>query len=392
MGKAVKPKNDPPFEQKWVLVQFASRDMKPYKTGDTVGIKICGSFKSEEELRQKAEELYISGNIYFKLEAQKIGKWFSFPDYSKDNREDKEFINSKTSGGFEDVFDLNEMYKAQKENNIEKKKIETEQKNTIKNSTYFYLPEKKQDLEYLLELIFKSIENFYNDIDFYKKVMEHVIGQIKKIKENPVKEDSQPEMDLDEDVNYLELTRDPEQEQKHVLFSFVHEKTRQKSNTLAFKVRGVFTDMESFEERKSFLHKKDPYFDLCRIPVGVWIPLNSSKSYLEAELELNQIVGLEVKKHIHKKKEFERRVQNVKQKAKEGFNEDSEVLLTEEDLNKQLQEAVKRIKDAKEELNSYYKMLNKNLNLHKKRFGELNEQLQEAYDIFSQKPEYDKDL
>lgn len=388
MGKFVKNKDDPPFEQKWVLVQFASRNMKAYKSGDTVGIKICGAFKTEEELKEKAEQLYVAGNIYFKLEAQKLGSWFGFPDYSQDKREDKEFINSKVSGGFEDVFDLNELYKTQKENDRQKRQLETEQKTTIKNSTYFYLPEKRKDLEYLLQLIFTSLDNFYNDVDFYKKVMNHVVEQIKKIQENPVSEKQEPELEIEDDVNYLELTRDPEQEQKYVLFSYVHEKTRQKSKTLGFKVRGVFPDMESFEERKSFIHKKDPVFDLCKIPVGVWIPINDSKSYLEAELELNEIVGLEIKKHIHKKKEFERRIENVKQKRKEGFNSDSEVLLTEEDLNKQLQETIKRVKETKEEIFSYFKMLKKNIDLHMKRYGKLNKELQEAYDIFSQKPEF----
>lgn len=356
--------NDPEFEQKFVLLQYASKNGK-YVNGETVGIKVCGTFPTREKLDEKARELFLSGNVYFPLEPQEVGKWIAFPDYAKDDR--KEVSSASQNSGFlGDNLDINKMFEEQDKQNKMIKEKQMQDKNMIKQTTYFGDPDKKEDLESLIGLNMVQLERYLCDYEFYKQAMSN---DIKEWKVAPETYNENDNVEVDPSLDYFDLLKDPPSEQKYVLFSYTAPGgTNQRSDTLCFKIRGAFSNMEDFKKRQEFIFKKDAVFDLCKIPVGEWVVLNTRLSPEEASDELNMILGEAVKKHMYNKKKFEKRIELCRKKTNE---EENCVVRTKKDIEESMDFCKEKMRIAKKEMDDFYEMLMFNLKKHSEKFDTL---------------------
>lgn len=354
---------DSEISDKFVLLQFASQSGK-YEDGKTVGIKICGSFPDEEMLQKFADDLYSKGQIYFKMETQAMGQWLAFPE--ADSTDKGEFINGEAAGFKGESFNLNAMYKERIKNKSEKDTLESTKKETIKGSTYYYQPETEKDLEYLISLIVDSLKNYHIDYLFYKDVADHT----KKQYDDAVEEEIETvEEIIDKDNDYLELTKNQPSDKLYALFSFANETSNQKTKDgkFAYKIRGLYNNMDDFNKRKDKLMLEDPNFDIYNFPVGDWVAFNSKQNF-NANEDLNTIVGKEIKKQLRVKKDFESRVQKCKEGS--GTSNDDPVF-TKNEYKSNLDIANKFIDDIKNNAKEYVVMLDKNLALWNKKYSHL---------------------
>jgi Family of unknown function (DUF5832) len=353
---------DSEIDNKFVLLQFASEEGK-YEEGKTVGIKLCGGFSSEDQLMGFADNLYSKGQTHFKMEMQPMGKWIAFPDYSLDDRENKgEFINAEATGFQGDTFNLNQMYKEREKNKNEQELLENTKRDTIKQSTYFYEPETKEDLQYLISLIIEALKKRHTDFLFYKNVINYTQEKYKEAPESIIEENNEQ---INEDNDYLSLTANPPCNQTIALFSFANSSSKQKTKdgSFSFKFRGVYSSQSELDTRKVQLQKEDSKFDIYQFPVGEWVAFNSM-SPEKANSELNIIIGKEIKKQIRTKKEFETRVKT----CKESKGDVKEPVLTKDEHKKNIDIAYSYIKNIKKDAKEYVDMLEKNLVSWKAKF------------------------
>lgn len=364
---------DPPYEQKFTLLQFASKN-ECYKEGETLGIKICGTYKTLEEVEKHAKKLEDG---YFSLEVQNVGEWIAFPDKKNPNKTtlnpEKTIMKPSMFGKEITTPEFLESNKGQSE---EVENYHEEQKKIMFKTTYFGEPEKQDDLDELICNIKEKIFDISSEYTVFKNLINKNIKEIKKREENAELENENKEklkINPEEDfyLNHLKI----ESEQKFALISYVDTvSTSQKGKTFCFKVRGCFDSQKKFNKYKKYIHNIDKKFDLFQVPVGVWIPFNSNGDYEKASNDLNTILGETIVQSSNEEKEFKLRRKN----AKENKTID-EVEWTLDELKNSVKNNFEKLKKFTNEFVDYCKMYKYNIDLYKKLYDSVPDKL---YDDF----------
>ena len=163
----------------------------------------------------------------------------------------------------------------------------------------------------------KSMEKFQGFLNFvsykYNLNSENVIADYKDF----VKEerDELNKFTIEEDYkNFLDLQEEELEKKFNVKHKF-------QTSTRGMKVRGVYSTQEEAEMRCKMLRESDPNHDVYVGPVGMWMPWEPEAyktgrvEYLEEEL--NNLMHEKMSNEKQAKIEFDKRVQEAKEKAME---------------------------------------------------------------------------
>ena len=181
---------------------------------------------------------------------------------------------------------------------------------------------KRKDLFFMEEFIkswdmAKSMEKFQGFLNFlsykYNLNGENVMADYKDF----VKEerDDMSKHSIEDDYKHFLDLQEEELEKKFNVTHKFHTSTR------GMKVRGVYSTQEEAEMRCKLLRETDPNHDVYVGPVGMWMPWEPEAyktgrvEYLEEEL--NNLMHEKISNEKQAKIEFDKRVQEAKEKAME---------------------------------------------------------------------------
>ncbi len=181
---------------------------------------------------------------------------------------------------------------------------------------------KRKDLFFMEEFIkswdmAKSMEKFQGFLNFlsykYNLNGENVMADYKDfVKEE--RDDMSKHSIEDDYKNFLDLQEEELEKKFNVTHKF-------QTSTRGMKVRGVYSTQEEAEMRCKLLRETDPNHDVYVGPVGMWMPWEPEAyktgrvEYLEEEL--NNLMHEKISNEKQAKIEFDKRVQEAKEKAME---------------------------------------------------------------------------
>lgn len=353
-------KNDKEINQKLVLVSFLSEGMKREK-GKTVGIMVYNAYENQEQIDKYIEFRKNNDLCDFDIETVEVGKWMSFPDYTKDKRSEKNFIGSVQETSSSGAIEVNDIFRNLNTN----KSMIKEQNDNIQTmlNKETYLSEDVSNLDNVEELIRKNVMHLlskYNDRKFFNDVIENNKKRISKLvntEESKEEEEILPGLEPAK-IDYISVYSSLENNKNKMVFTYVDEaSTRQKGVDFCFKFRGCYSNEEDIKKRVDELKLEDTVYDICVIPVGVWIPFNPYKEYDDAYADLNNILAREKKKIDEKNKRFRERIDNVK---KGGNDDQNEVILTKDEIEQGNEIIYDKIKENEESIVFFEKALEHN--------------------------------
>lgn len=163
----------------------------------------------------------------------------------------------------------------------------------------------------------KSMEKFQGFLNFlsykYNLNGENVMADYKDfVKEE--RDDMSKHSIEDDYKNFLDLQEEELEKKFNVTHKF-------QTSTRGMKVRGVYSTQEEAEMRCKLLRETDPNHDVYVGPVGMWMPWEPEAyktgrvEYLEEEL--NNLMHEKISNEKQAKIEFDKRVQEAKEKAME---------------------------------------------------------------------------
>lgn len=181
---------------------------------------------------------------------------------------------------------------------------------------------KRKDLFFMEEFIkswdmAKSMEKFQGFLNFlsykYNLNGENVMADYKDFVKEERKDMSNHSIE-DDYKNFLDLQEEELEKKFNVSHKF-------QTSTRGMKVRGVYSTQEEAEMRCKLLRETDPNHDVYVGPVGMWMPWEPEAyktgrvEYLEEEL--NNLMHEKISNEKQAKIEFDKRVQEAKEKAME---------------------------------------------------------------------------
>ena len=188
---------------------------------------------------------------------------------------------------------------------------------------------KRKDLFYMEEFVkswdmAKSMEKFQGFLNFiaykYNLNSENVMADYKDFVTE--ERDELNKFTIEDDYkNFLDL----QEEQLEKKFNI---ENKFQTSTRGMKVRGVYSTQEEAEMRCKFLRESDPNHDVYVGPVGMWMPWEPEAyktgrvEYLESEL--NTLMHNKIENEKQAKIEFDKRIQEAKEKAMEDNKNSAE--------------------------------------------------------------------
>lgn len=353
--------DDIKIDQEWLLVSFATLNGKRVK-GETFGLKIHGTYQTEDEIENALKKLHEEGEVYFDIFTFKVGQWLKVPDSTSKDIKYKYMDDSSKD------ISLEKMINAMEESNSRKEFKDTEDKTKIHKGTYLIEPETQIEMESLTIANLNKILENHSSIVMSNQGLSIVKN---KIENEDYEAEYEPRVFVDVEKDYAAaLSSD---KKGNVVFTFLDEEsTTQRCSSFCFKVSGIYFDDKDFKERVEAVRKEQSFFDVYKIPAGTWIPFNSSDNDQEKLYkELNCILKYAVDDFNNKNKEFEDRIKNKKIE---------EVKFTKKELEKQADDLMERIKTDQKKLDYFVETGTINYHRLKNKFPVINEEILKIID------------